>query len=201
MPDSTCTIAGCDKSIKSKRNGLCSAHLQRLRRHGDVMADLPIVRVIRGDPRQRFAGRVEKVPSGCHEWRGAKLKDGYGSFQFEYHGWPAHRWNWIQAHGPIPDGMVVRHKCDNPPCVNVEHLELGTVQQNQGDMVDRGRSLKGSKNAIAKLNEAKVLEIRIAVRDKTSSQLELAALYGVTPACICHIIRGRAWKHVTIEAS
>lgn len=201
MNDSTCAIDGCEKPLRRKSGTLCSGHLQRLKRHGDVQADVPLIRVIRADALTRFEGRVAVMPSGCHEWTGAKLKDGYGSFQFERHGWPAHRWIWIQKRGPIPRGNVVRHKCDNPPCVNLDHLELGTVKQNQDDMVSRGRSLKGSKNAIAKLDEEKVREIRIAVRDKTSTQLDLARKHGVTPPCINAIIVGRAWKHVTIEAA
>lgn len=66
----------------------------------------------------------------------------------------AHRWAYIDAHGPIPDGLVVRHKCDNRRCVNVKHLELGTPAENAADMVVRGRSLAGQKNCKQFLTDA-----------------------------------------------
>jgi hypothetical protein len=51
----------------------------------------------------------------------------------------AHRYVWQQANGPIPNGLVVRHKCDNPACVNLDHLELGTQADNMADRVNRNR--------------------------------------------------------------
>lgn len=180
---------------------MCGAHAARVRRHGDAQPDVPLVRVVQGDAMTRFQARIKVMPSGCHEWQGGKLTDNYGSFRYQNKSWPAHRWLWTQTYGEIMAGIVVRHKCDNPPCANLAHLELGTVADNSSDMVNRDRSLKGSKNHEAKLDEAKVRDIRVAIRDKTSTQLALAITHGVTPTCINSIIRGRSWKHVTIEAA
>jgi hypothetical protein len=58
----------------------------------------------------------------------------------------AHRWSWTLANGPIPDGMVVMHRCDNPPCVNPGHLSLGTQLENIADRVSKGRSATGLRN-------------------------------------------------------
>ena len=73
--------------------------------------------------------------SDCIEWTGARSSNGYGRHGKRY----AHRMAWEQAHGPIPDGLVVRHSCDNPPCVNVEHLLLGTQADNVEDARARRR--------------------------------------------------------------
>lgn len=163
-------------------------------------ADMTILTRAKRSHMERFEQYAIMQPNGCREWQGGKLADDYGSFRYENKSWPAHRWIWTRTFGRIPAGMVVRHKCDNPPCANIAHLELGTVAANMQDMVDRNRSLKGSKNAIAKLNESSVLEIKIAIRDRSSKQKDLAIKYGVTPMCISHIALGRSWKHVTIEA-
>jgi hypothetical protein len=75
----------------------------------------------------------------CIEWTGVRFARGYGRTSLgEY----AHRLAWEAEHGPIPAGMVVRHRCDNPPCVNVDHLQLGTQAENLADMVARGRARK-----------------------------------------------------------
>lgn len=82
----------------------------------------------------RFWFKVLPVPSGCWEWQGGKAGE-YGKFQ----NMRAHCFAYALCTGPIPAGMVVRHSCDNPPCVNPAHLSLGTQLDNMRDMVARGR--------------------------------------------------------------
>lgn len=110
----------------------------------------------KGDISERFWSRVKKTgPDECWEWTGTlNGKDGYGVIGGKLNGkryslpgvkMLAHRASWIMHFGEIPDngsyhGTVVRHKCDNPKCVNPNHLELGTQQDNVVDMRDRGRS-------------------------------------------------------------
>lgn len=78
--------------------------------------------------------------SDCIEWTGAINSGGYGNLWYEGKYWKAHRLAWAQANGPIPPGMFVLHRCDNPPCVNLEHLFLGTAADNTADMLAKGRS-------------------------------------------------------------
>jgi HNH endonuclease len=86
----------------------------------------------------RFTNRYRVTSSGCWEWTGTRKTSGYG---IAFAGAPerrAHRLSWLLAHGPIPQGMSVLHKCDNPPCVNPEHLFLGDHAVNAQDYVDKG---------------------------------------------------------------
>lgn len=78
----------------------------------------------------------------CEEWAGSLYSNGYGRL------WlpgirkhvSAHRTAWELAFGPLPSGHVIRHKCDNPPCIRLSHLEPGTQLDNIADMHDRGRA-------------------------------------------------------------
>ena len=96
---------------------------------------------------------------------------------------------------PIPAGMVARHKCDNPPCVNPDHIELGTYADNSRDAIERGRSNFGSRNGIAKLTEATAAEARRMVANGTP-QIDVARRMGVTHSCISQLIQGKTWRHV-----
>jgi HNH endonuclease len=78
----------------------------------------------------------------CLEWAGARNRKGYGIWPDARSGRTriVHRRVWEDAHGPVPRGRIVMHTCDNPPCYRLSHLRLGTVAENQRDMVEKGRS-------------------------------------------------------------
>ena len=83
----------------------------------------------------------------CREWQGGKNGVGYGVIYREprkpngkLSAWLVHHWVWTLANGPILDGMVVLHRCDNPPCFRLDHLVLGTRGDNHRDMVSKGRN-------------------------------------------------------------
>lgn len=89
---------------------------------------------------QRFWKWVREMPTGCWEWTGSRTAPGWhGRVSVNGVMVMAHRVSWEMAHGPIPEGLSVLHHCDNPPCVNPDHLYLGTAKDNARDMVARGR--------------------------------------------------------------
>ena len=110
----------------------------------------------------------------------------------------AHRAAWEIANGPVPEGLVVRHKCDNRPCINLDHLELGTSKDNAMDRVTRGRSntARGVRQHLAKLTDDEVQEIRQLYSTGNFSQRALAARYGVQQKAIWGVVNLKTWTHV-----
>lgn len=147
--------------------------------------------------RRNFAARVLPVESGCWEWQGFRDKDGYGLFWYEGNNRRAHRVAYILSKGPVPEDLKVCHTCDNPSCVNPDHLWLGTMAQNLQDAYAKGRKNdRGSNNGWSKLTEAQVAEIRSLYPGTT--QTALAKRFGVCQAHISDLVTGRrgVWKHV-----
>lgn len=112
----------------------------------------------------------------------------------------AHRVAYVQHHGlTMADiaGVVIRHKCDNPPCINPDHLEPGTVYENVQDSIKRGRAryTKGEDQYLAKLTAEKVREIRILLKQGVST-VQLGKQFGVDRTTIRAVKSGKTWKHV-----
>lgn len=134
-----CSILDCDKPVKW--NGMCVTHAGNKRRYGHAVPvrDWPVIaRLIEvgWDENER----------GCWIWRGSRSEKGYGLIALRRRGTGnvserVHRLMWEMHNGPIPEGQVVRHRCDVPACCNPLHLEVGTKKQNSRDMVERGRSI------------------------------------------------------------
>lgn len=140
----------------------------------------------------------------CWVWTGATSPAGYGAFRSG----SAHRASYRFAHGEIPPGMVVMHRCDNPACVRPEHLQLGTYKDNVHDMFAKGRerchsgddnwirrnpgAQVGSRNFNAKLSAADVVAIRRSSLDGVRHR-DLARHYGVSSVTITSIMTGRNW--------
>lgn len=141
----------------------------------------------------------------CWVWTGACQTDGYGTlWDLELRkpdGKPtkllAHRWAYDYYVGPIPKGEKVCHKCDNPPCVNPDHLFTGTQKDNVRDCIDKGRRAINDRsvNPEAKLTYEQVEEIRCRYTGKRGEQTWLGKEYGVTQSTVSAIVGGRERKN------
>ena len=136
----------------------------------------------------------------CIEWQKYRSEDGYGIRSFKGKPVKAHRLAYCQNRGielSEIDGLVVRHKCDNPACINPDHLEIGTQLDNNRDRASRNRSahLTGEKNGRAKLTKEQVNEIRSRyVRgSKDNNTVTLAKEFGVCQAHVSEIVRKVTW--------
>ena len=191
MSDSSmCSIEGCDRSKRAR--GWCATHYKRWTLYGDPFGFHP--KTMR-TPRQRFESYVDRTSKECHEWIGHKTPAGYGDFKDQGKTWLAPRWEWFQAYGPLPKTTFIRHRCDNPACVRLDHLTPGTAKQNSQDMVERGRSSFGTRNARAKLTEEQALEALMRSRNG-ERYVSIAKDYGVTPENISMLANGKTWKHL-----
>lgn len=149
--------------------------------------------------KRRFYENVETSPeSECWKWVGGKDARGYGIFRAYGFAHRAHRFSWLLHYGEFPNEMLVCHKCDNPSCVNPEHLFLGTQFDNMRDMVNKGRNanVKGNKNPRANLSDQDVMEIRRLWDDDRVSPKELSKMFGTPKSTINKIISSDTWKHL-----
>ena len=130
--------------------------------------------------------------SDCWVWQKRCYEDGYGQTQWNGKYVRAHRASFQVFVGPIPKGKLVCHKCDNPACLNPDHLLLGTPAENSADMASKGRSLQGERHHKAKLTEAQVKAIRA---DSRSGKL-IGRDYGVSDTMVYMIKTRKSWAHV-----
>lgn len=152
------------------------------------------------DIKEKFLSKTKRLNNGCLEWQLRKDKDGYGSFRNQNNKVVrAHRLSWELHKGMIPNGLLVLHKCDNPSCVNPEHLFLGTQKDNMSDMSNKKRHLFGEKNKKAKLTDTLVLNLIDKYNTKKFSQQELAKIFNITQANVSSIVLGKTWTHLNLN--
>lgn len=168
--------------------GWCNPHYLKWSRFGDPQGT--------GKPKpiDKLMSRVTKQSDGC--WRVRSAQGKHTTINVDGVRLYSHRFMWEYHHGPIPDSLHVRHKCDFKPCVNPEHLELGTHADNMRDQVVRGRSPKGQRHPGAKLTEDDVRRIRERVRGDGCTQTAVAEEFGVCRSTVSQIVSGRRWQHL-----
>lgn len=153
----------------------------------------------------RFWAKVDRdgpVPSHCPElgpcwvWTASTFKDGYGQITIRppKRSRKAHQVAWELAHGPIPESMCVLHRCDNRPCVRLDHLFLGTIGANNRDMWAKGRSnfqLRPDDRAKLTRDQAAAIATRYAAGE--TNKVNLACEFGISSRAVWNIVNGRAW--------
>ncbi len=136
MAKNKCSVPGCRRRAQVK--GLCRAHYRRLQEGRPLTG--PIARSVKGPIEKRLRAHVKiDKETDCHIWTRGHLPTGYGSLSVNGLARATHRLAWEVANGPIPEGMMVLHTCDNRRCCNPAHLKLGTHADNMRDMKLKGR--------------------------------------------------------------
>lgn len=149
---------------------------------------------------QEFWSNVDKTAgaSGCWPWRTSGTS--YGQFVYAGRITRTHRLSWMFAHGDIPSGTCVCHRCDNRACVNPAHLFLGSIADNNADKTAKGRNPGNSKthgtaHRLAKLNDDSVRRMRQLFAGGITTY-RLAEMFGVTPNAAWMAVTRKTWKHV-----
>lgn len=165
-----------------------------------------------GTIEERFWAKVKKTNS-CWIWTAAKRNKGYGAFTYKENGRTiqgrAHRYSYELHKGPIPPGMFVLHQCDNPACVNPDHLFLGTNDDNIRDMLSKGRHIpggthigdkgdwkRGAAHHAAKLTPDDIREMRRLHAEGGWSYSQLGKRFGVNTSAAYKIVKRLLWKHL-----
>lgn len=183
-PERHCSIEGCPTSTRFGGLGLCPKHYTRLSRHGDPLKTLRPGRDM--SPSERLVDGLDRsLPDGCWPWQRTTNSSGYGTASIHGRRTYMHRLAYELAFGPIPDGLYVCHRCDNPPCCNPAHLFLGTPRDNSQDMVSKGRGFA----RLRPPNYSALCENVRAAYEAGASAADLAVEYGCHPATIRYRIR------------
>lgn len=133
----------------------------------------------------------------CWYWAAGMHQKGYGQVWYRGKFNKAHRVMYELENGPIPEGMQVLHSCDNPGCVNPDHLWVGTNLDNRRDSLRKKRHNYGERHGNARLTDQKVLEIRRRSEGARNAQA-LADEFGVSRCTIDDVVRRRSWKHLRV---
>ena len=134
-----------------------------------------------------------KIKNSCWIWQKSCFHDGYGQTSLLGKKMRAHRLSYFLFMGVDPGKLYVCHHCDNPKCINPDHMFLGTYEENMQDCKNKNRMVKGERQVRSKLKQSQIIEIKEMVRNGIY-QKDIAKIYGVTQANISCIMRQISWK-------
>ena len=199
MDERTCKAPECN--LPFYRRDYCHGHYKRWKKSGDAREHIAIGGTYDATRIDRFNAKWSADVDGCHIWHGARDQDGYGHFQYRRRPWMAHRWIFFHTYGWLPP--VVMHRCDKPPCVNIDCLMAGTIELNNQDRGRKGRSAdhRGVLHASAKFTAEQVQQIRAVYRrGGPLNQYQLAQIFGVSQSVISDVVNGRSYANVITPA-
>lgn len=197
VPDDCLLFEECGRGAFAK--GYCLMHYKRIWRHGsNVVMKLPNGTLPFDNLRSHGWVVTE---SDCWEYSGGKDAAGYGAVYAMSETLRAHRVSYEHFNGSIPEGLMICHSCDNPPCVNPKHLWPGTNRDNMIDMASKGRGGKarGTQNGTAKITPEDAIEI-YNLKGKEEGY-KIAERYGITGAAVSSIQNGKNWSWITSPSS
>jgi len=145
------------------------------------------------------AGYVVGSSGDCWEWRGRTNNARYGYLWLDGAQWLAHRAAWAAVNGPIPVGLYICHRCDNPLCVNPNHLFLGSPQENTQDSIAKGRSMGHPPAEARRKPRLRALadDTVRAIRQATGTQEEIAQRFNVSRPYVSELRSGKRKAHVS----
>lgn len=179
-----CTVEKCDQPMHAR--GMCARHYKQANRTGKAT---PGMKGKHGTVAERFWHYVEKSGADeCWLWTGNRDKDGYGSIRTPETQLRAHRVSYkIHNPGDCIEGLVVRHRCNNPPCVNPAHLLAGTHLDNMADRMEAGHFYVNEDHPNTKYSNEVVAQVRAA----SGTHEEVAARFGMSTSQAGNIRRGQ----------
>lgn len=152
---------------------------------------------MRGTIKERLLDKVKKQPNGCWEWQAQTTKGNYGRMRVGNKMVLAHRASYVIYKGEFESNLCVCHYCDNPKCVNPDHLFLGTHKDNVRDCIKKGRTnwAKGERTGNTNLTDTQVLAIKAKV-DLGFSRAPVAREFSVSKSTVDRIAQRVCWKHI-----
>lgn len=183
-----CSIEDCATEIgKHGARGMCSKHYKRWKANGDPNVVTVAPKGATALESLTFKGWTVTT-SGCWEWNGKRDLDGYGTVTRSRRPYRAHRLAYEQWVGSIPDGHVICHRCDNPPCINPDHLFTGTPRDNSHDASGKDRLARDEWHGQCKLSSREVIQLREMYSTGRHTQRGLARSYGISQAQVNNIL-------------
>lgn len=186
-----CDIEDCARPHYAR--GWCRMHYRRWKKTGNPVE-------VRALKQTHIADRLEaySMPSGeCRVWTRSTDRSGYGRVYVdsERPRSQAHRAMWELHNEPIPAGLVIRHTCDNPPCIRLDHLEIGTVADNNRDKIERGRDVRGDAHPNTNLTSDQVTDMR-RLWALGTPQTVLAREFNTSKSSVHRIVHRMVWTHL-----